>query len=221
MLGDLLKPETFEFFAKYVLAGFVIILVANAFVIGRKPRPAEAALEIVLYSLLNQLMWLAIGSIAALMRDSIGIGWSGPSVALQFYSEVLILPILIGSILGIGLKRRWLHPVLRALSLPIVDPYPRAYDHVFAEFEGQSLVIVAYADGKNIYGLFGYQSRAGRDPNHSEIFVEQLYEVDDLGQWTPSSPPRSALVSLDGMRAIEFIPITNNPEVQDGTQTNR
>lgn len=210
MFADLLTPETFEFFALYVLSGFVIIIVANAFVVGRKPRPSEALLEIILYSLFNQLVWLVASSAAAWVSSRAAVDLWHPSDQAQFYLQVLGLPVVIGWILGLGTKRRWLTPALRALSLPIVDPYPRAYDHVFAEFEGQALLIIAFADGKNIYGRYGYASRASRDPSHSEVYLEELYEVDAAGKWAPASPSRSALVKLEGLRAIEIIPIADD-----------
>ncbi len=218
MAKDLITPETFEFFARYVLSGFLIILVANAFIFGRKPKTSEALLEIVLYSLLNQLVWFLLSSlvlwfhglfveVGVLLPDRLK-----PNANVSFYLQVLVQPVAIGWLIGLSRRNRWLHPISRALSLPIADPYPRAYDHVFAEFEGEKLVIVAFEDGKNIYGLFGYNSRASRDPEHSEIYVQQLYDVDGTGKWKASDPPKSAFINLDGVRAIEFIPLPEQEE---------
>ncbi len=210
IFADLLKPETFEFFARFVLSGFLIILVVNAFIFGKKPKAGEALLEIILYSLFNQLIWFLIASFGYwfLYRDGQISGWElriTPSKDLQFYLQVLVQPLALGALLGLARKNRWFHPVSRALSLPISDPYPRAYDHVFAEFVGEALIAVHYTEGPSVYGKYGFDSRASRDPAHSELYVERLYTVSRDGEWTPSDPPRSAFVSLAGVRAIEFL----------------
>ncbi len=224
MIDKLLTPDTFEFFARYVLSGFIIIAVANAFVFGKKPRPGEALLEIVLYSLLNQLLWSIVSETIKYMYSNVlpvnlHHPWLTPSDGKLFYYQVVVLPICIGVLLGIATQRRWFQPVFKVLSLPITDPYPRAYDHVFAEFEGEALFAVHYEQGPSIYGLYGLSSRASRDPDRSELYLERLYSVSEDGEWIPSDPPRSALVSLMGMRAIEILKLEAVEENADATKT--
>lgn len=216
MFEKLLDPANFEFFAKYVLSGFVIVLVTNAYVAGQKPQLAEKAFEIVLYSLINQWIWLGLSSLASLAVSNLPANFRPPIIGpqLAFNLQVIALPICLGIFSGLSLQRGWRRNFARVISLPLVDPYAQAYDHVVAQFKGQAFVVIAYENGENIFGLFGYQSRASRDVERSELYLERLYDVDENGKWTPTGPAKSAPVQLKNVRAIEFIPVK---EDQNGT----
>lgn len=203
-----LTPTNFDFFARYVLAGFLVYIVRNAFVFGERPKIAEVALDILLLSLVNQAIWrIATFSLseacghqlvhAACLRVT-------PSAEFSLYVEVLVLPGFLGWFLGTFLRKGWGGRIARVLSFPLLDPIPRAYDHVFAS-RGTGFVILTFQSGTVIYGYYGPNSRAGRDPERSEMYVERLYSVDDDGNWNELDPPRAALIALDGLRAIEFL----------------
>ena len=44
-MQQLFTPESFEFFARYLLSGFIIILVRSKFVIANQPKPMEVFIE--------------------------------------------------------------------------------------------------------------------------------------------------------------------------------
>jgi hypothetical protein len=75
-----------------------------------------------------------------------------PAVRLPFFLEVLVLPVLLGLALGLNLRRGWNEALLRRLSMPIVQPTRRAYDHLFGEIRRESFLIVTYEDGTTVYG---------------------------------------------------------------------
>jgi hypothetical protein len=204
--------EAFEFFARFVLSGFVIFLVRNAYVVGERPKFSEFALDIGLYSLVNQLIWRLMGWLLSLIFAALtkmstapeSLPRLVPGEDLQFYLEVLVLPICIGIVTGKAMRDGWLTGPFKALSIPIVDPVPRAYDHVFSQRD-VGFVIVTFRDGQRVYGYYGNASRAGRDPARSEIYLERLYSIDETGQWIEMKPSRSVLVNLSDLRAIEFL----------------
>jgi Family of unknown function (DUF6338) len=204
--------ETFEFLARFLISGFIIFLIRNAYVVGERPKISELALDLALFSLINQLVfrlfaWAALWIHGAIIRVSnTPTKWEtfsfGPDVA--FFLEVICLPVIIGILSGNALAKGWFSGPFRALSIPVVDPLPRAYDHVFSQ-RGTSFVILTFRSGEIVYGYYGPNSRAGRDPARSEIYLERLYIVNSIGQWTETSPPRSALINLTDLRSIEFI----------------
>jgi hypothetical protein len=207
------SPLTFEFFARYVIAGFIIFLIRNAFVVGERPKLGDISLDVVLFGLVNQLVWQFIvwvsGGFASMAKalSTSPQAFTGLKLDdnLIFYLEVLFLPIAIGLVSGKLLRNGWQSVALRTLSMPIVDPIPRAYDHVFS-MRSEGFVIVTYKDGTQIFGYYGSDSRAGRDPNRSELYLERMYEPGkDDGQWKEVKPPRSVLLSLSELRSIEFI----------------
>ena len=179
-----LDPLTFDFFARFVLTGFLIYLIRSAYAVGERPRISEIALDIALFSLLNQLVWqlltwvtpAAIDMLRGLSTSPVLFTGLGLPERLAFFREVLGLPVLLGILAGRALRSGWQRSLLRRLAMPVVDPLPRAYDHVFAN-RGVGFVIVTYRDGTQVYGYYGPNSRAGRDPARSELYLERIYLV--------------------------------------------
>lgn len=212
LIGTLLNIEAFEFFARYVLAGFIIYMIRNAYVVGERPQISEIALDILLFGLVNQLIFRIAAWLAAILGDFALVGsthpdrlaFFTPGEQARFYIEILIVPILIGVVSGHALRYGWTRGVLRAVALPLVDPIPRAYDHVFSQ-RGTGFVILTFDDNTRIHGYYGKASRAGRDPGRSEIYLERLYVVSEDGTWAETVPQRAALISLAGVRSIEFL----------------
>jgi hypothetical protein len=66
-------------------------------------------------------------------------------------------------------------------------------------------VIVTYKDKTQVFGYYGPNSRAGRDPSRSELYLERLYLPQTQGPWQEMQPPRAILLNLSEVRSIEFI----------------
>lgn len=215
---DFLSPSNFDFFARFFLAGFIIFSVRSRYVLGEKPRATEIVFESVVLSLLNQLAFLILApsvSYATLilpewMIDFLSAVSGGRSA---FFIEILVLPAFLGVLFGINLRRGWNSAILRRLAMPIVHPTRRAYDYAFGDNRQESFVIVTYADGTVVYGYYGQNSLAASDPDRSDLYLERLYDLDDANRWIPTTPSKSALLSLKDVRSIEFI--QSQEEVSD------
>ena len=66
-------------------------------------------------------------------------------------------------------------------------------------------MIVTFNDGTVVYGFFGKDSLAASDGNRGDIYLERLYHRDGNDRWSEALPRRGTLLSLDGMRSIEFL----------------
>lgn len=197
--NNFFTPDTFDFFAKYLVAGYIVMIVRARFIVSERPKATEIIVEAVILSLINQLVFQLI--IWPLPERAITL--IGPRAL--FFAEVLVLSSLIGLILGANLSRGWNRAVLRRLSLPVIQPIQRAHDFAFGNNRQPGLVIVRYADGTCVYGYFGPASLAASDTNRSDLFLERLYSVDEAGQWSETQPLRGALISLTDVRSIEFL----------------
>jgi hypothetical protein len=121
-MNSLITPANFDFFARYLLAGWIIILMRSRFVAGLRPRPADLLMETVIFSLGNQLVWLAITSFI-LTPLAISL-----SPQITFFAEILALPVSIGLLLGWSLTFSLRNAFLRRLALPVTHPVERAHD---------------------------------------------------------------------------------------------
>ena len=208
-MPDIFKPDTFDFFAKYFLAGFIIASVRARYVIGEKPSSADVIYEAIILSLINQLIFQALASIAVWIGPAfsnwptiVGLYEAGDYFSLQL--EVLVLPAVLGLLTGLILRAGWNTPILSRLAMPIIHPTQRAYDYAFGDITTDRFVIITYFDGTMIYGYFGDQSLASSAPDRGDIYIERLYDLIE-GVWTPTEPPKSALLILKDLRSIEFI----------------
>lgn len=206
MVTELFTPDNFDFFARYFLAGFILFSVRSRYVLGERAKPAEIVFEAIILSLINQLVFVVLTTFAIWLAARAPILNLSVSTRVLFLAEVLVLPALLGVAFGWNLRQGWNTAVLRRLAMPVVHPTRRAYDYAFSDRD-ESFVIINFRDGTTVYGFFGPASLAASDPNRSDIYLERLYDVDDDGQWTESTPSRSALISLDEIRSIEFVPI--------------
>ena len=198
-MTELIDPSNFQFFARYLLAGLIIIWVRGNFAVGERPRLSEMAVEAVVLSLVNQLT-------AQLLAWTAGaLGVPKPPAELAFFTEVLVLPALLGLVFGLSLSKGWSQAVFRRLSMPVQNPARRAYDFAFTFNEIEGFVIVTYEDGTKVYGYYGENSLAANDPDRSDLYLERIYELDEDGQWFEQTPPRGALLSLKSLRSIEFL----------------
>lgn len=203
-MTDLINPANFDFFARYLLAGWIIIFVRSRFVIGERPRLAEALVEAVVLSLFNQMAVLVLATLAQTSGFGLSLFASLPANA-AFLAEVLLLPTLLGLLAGWNLSQGWNRALLRRLAMPIEHPVRRAYDFAFTQLRAPAFLIVTYDDGTRVFGYFGANSLAASDLARSDIFLEHLYDVSQDGTWTPTEPQKSALLYLTSVRSIEFV----------------
>ena len=189
-MPPLFSPDSFEFFARYLFAGYVVIVVRAAFVTGARPKPGELIVEAVILSLIVQL---CVSSLRLFPGYPATVSQTDP----LFFVEVLLVPALLGALFGFNLSRGWNRSILRRLSLPVTHPSHTGYDFAFANGRKPSFVVITFDDGSVVRGWFGEHSLASSDPSRSDIYLERIYS-DGEGV-------RSGIVSLAGMRSIEFI----------------
>jgi hypothetical protein len=208
-MAQFLTPETFDFFATYLLAGYVVIIVRSRFILGLRPKPAELIIEAIIFSLINQLLASAIVEITRIYgviawMDSVAYIPSSNS-KFYFFLKILALPTLIGLAMGYNLSSGWKNALMRRLSMPVIHPVQKGYDFAFGRDRDAGFVIVTYFDGTSVAGYFGENSLASSDPDRSDLYLERLYKVGDEGEWSEPDPARSGLVNLNDVRSIEFL----------------
>ena len=205
-MGQLLGPETFEFLARFFLAGWLFLSVRSWWVRGERPRPNEVLFEAITLSLLNQLVALIT---LPLLSDET----DGGNNLLRLLTEVLFQPLAFGILVGWLAERNSLPDGLRRLLMPSTTPVSDAFDFAFAQIKNESFLILRFNDGRAIYGFFGKNSFASNDGEGSGVFLEALFVLGDDEKWIGAEPPRSAWINLDGLASIEMI---SEEEVENG-----
>lgn len=194
----LLNPETFEFFAKYILAGFVFLSARASLVSGEKPRPNETILESVILSLLNHLVW------------RFGTSWIFGAFSVWpteviLVIEVVVQPYLLGLCVGWAVQADKLPAGLRRMVMPFLRPANDSFDLGLEQIQRRAFVIVTYIDGHVVYGLFGRRSLSSKDQDRGGLYLERLFQVGNDGNWIDAHPPRSGWISMVNVRSVEFL----------------
>ena len=170
---------------------------------GERPRNAELFFEVVVLSLVNQLVFLTLSAAVRSLPAPTGV--PAPSAEVLFLAEVLLLPMALGALFGLNLRRGWDRALLRRLSMPVQHPVRTGYDFAFAEGREPCFVLISFRDGHEVRGWFGENSLAASDTSRGDIYLERVYDVGEDGTWVEPNPARAAYVSLDDVRAIEFL----------------
>ena len=218
-MEKLLTPETFEFFARFLLAGYVVIFVRSTFVLGLRPKPAELLIEAVILSIVVQLCAFGLEALHDVVaatdwaKDSLPDFLLIPPDALKLAIRVLFIPAALGALLGYFLHSNFRSGILRRFSLPVVHPVRKAHDFAFGNNRQAGFVEVTFDDGTKIGGWFGENSLAATDDTRSDLYLERAYIIQDNGDWKEANEPRAILINLKDVRSIEFL---LNEEVENG-----
>jgi hypothetical protein len=119
---------------------------------------------------------------------------------------ILLGPTFIGLLLGYNVQKAWTRRLLFAIGLKPVHPIPTAWDGRFGSVQQAHWVLVTLAGGEHIGGLFGQWSWASTDPNERDLYLEQIYEIDDDGTWQTVCHEKGVLIRDREIRYLEIWP---------------
>ncbi|ARC88003.1 hypothetical protein B5V46_04930 [Rhodovulum sp. MB263] len=194
-----------------MLAGYVVIFVRSAFVMGLRPKPAEILIEAIILSLIVQFIVYVLAAfygsvvIASLSEHDLPDWLVDPPDILHLVFIVLVVPTGLGWTLRLFLRSDWRNGLLRRLSLPVIHPVQRAHDFAFGDNRAPGLVEITFNDGTKIGGWFGEKSLAASDDSRSDLYLERAYIIDKNGTWHEPSHRRAILLNLRDVRSVEFL----------------
>lgn len=183
----------------YLVPGLIIIYVRAQFLTGRLLPHKDAILS---YFTLSVIYLAIVQAITSLITGS----WSP-----LFQQTPYWLPIMLGgsAVFGvlIGLNAsygstRWL---LAKLGVYVPHAITTAWDWRFSRFT-ECLVTITLKDGSRVYGWCGAGSFIGSDPQNRDLYIAQVYDVDDNGTWTLKTLGKGIYIAAGEVRLIEFIP---------------
>ncbi len=59
-------------------------------------------------------------------------------------------------------------------------------------------------DGSTVAGLFRSHSFASSDPGERDLYIEQLWDIDDQGEWTVVAGEKSILIAANEICFVEL-----------------
>lgn len=163
-------------FAAFVVPGAVSLQVYRLKVSLPDHALKDNLLEAIVFSIVNfAILWFFIdyATNEKNIRENPLISYL--ILLLSFFVAPIIWPFILVAALRKMEKLRWIQP--RAKT---------GWDHFFNNLQQGCYIIVQLNDGSYIGGRFGTASHASGYPNPGNLFIEELWEVGEDGNFTGS-----------------------------------
>jgi len=191
------NQETLAFFLIFFIPGFISLKVYDLLIPGERRDFAKSFFDAMAYTALNfaALLWLI-----AMVR-------SGGLWPWQWYTAMFFLLIGMPALWPVLFLQIRKHPMV---AQRIASPNPRVWDDIFSK-RTPYWVIVHLKDQRRIGGLYGGKSFTSHSPAPPEIYLEQVWHVDENGGFTGTVVKSTAGILIMGtdILALEFFRYNN------------
>lgn len=185
----------------FLVPGFVWESVLHMFLRRREDRTERTWVRFLTLSALNYGLWSWLVYLLLVRDAALGRPWVA---ALAWFFILFVSPVALGAATGLLSQRATVRRLLARYGIYTVHPVPTAWDYVFSESTG-SWALATLVDGSTVAGVFSARSFASSDPSERDLFLEQVYRVDDDGLWQPVPMNRGVWIRGEAIRAIEFL----------------
>jgi len=185
------NQQTLALFLIFFVPGFISLRIYDLLIPSERRDFSKSLFDAVAYSALNfgALSWL-IG----LMRSG---RLSAPWWYVSVFAVLVVFPAIWPPLLLWIRKRPW-------FDEKFVGVNARVWDSIFAE-RRQYWVIVHLKDERRIGGLYSSNSLTSSSPAGPEIYLEQVWRLDDAGHFLePIESTAGILILGDEILALEF-----------------
>ncbi|WP_039245733.1 DUF6338 family protein [Clostridium novyi] len=189
---DIFDINKIELFIIFFLPGFISNKVWSLIVPCDTKKTSDCLLDIVCYSCINfgTTFWI-IDIINKLQNKNI-------LVYIGYFIILIVIPLL------------WPIIIRLILNIPSVKKYilivlPTSWDYIFSKREGY-FILVHLKDSSIIGGLYMSNSYAASYPNKQDIYIEQVWNVDEKGNFKSKVPNTKGLwINKEAFDYIEFL----------------
>jgi len=152
----------------------------------------------------EQQVWLRLFVLS--LFNAACFGWVLYVESLVYWVRILLLllagPVLIGYLVLLAVRYNIVFRLLEWLELNPVHPTPTAWDWKFPQMSKPAWVVVNLKNGGIILGYYGKNSFAASIPEQRDIYIENIYNMDEDGNWVDLG--KGVLVMKDEISSIEF-----------------
>jgi hypothetical protein len=120
---------------------------------------------------------------------------------------LLVGSVLFGVVVGLNASLGITRYLLQYVGLHLPHVMESGWDWRFSRFP-PSLMTITLKDGSRVSGWCGPASFIGSDPSNRDLYVEQVYDVDEEGNWTLRTPGKGVYIAEGEVRLVEFIPVS-------------
>lgn len=198
-MDKLLDPQALSIFLIFFVPGIIIMYFRSLFLTGRMPPIAEGAVSYVTISLIYHALAYPLATPLYLHPMPSGLH------TLLWFAFLFIFPTLAGIFLGQNIKRGWTRRLFGKLGFNTIHPVDCAWDWRFAGCP-DCWIMVILKDNTKWAGYLGTGSFMSSTSDERDIYIEQVYSVDDNDVWSPRTS--GVWLPHSEIQSIEFWPKT-------------
>lgn len=181
----------------YLLPGFLISFIFSRFFASKTRGITESLVE---YLVLTAIYYSLTYPISGLIFGE-GFDPKSPYTVLIFF---ILGPVAFGLVLGALNRRNAFHRLLRRLGITMVHPIPSAWDWRLYDMREGTFVLITLQDDSQVGGRFGPKAFASSDPAERDLYLDDIWHIDEEGEWTELEEKKGILIAAKEIKYIEF-----------------
>jgi hypothetical protein len=176
------------------LPGFVSLKIYDLLVPSHRRDFSKSMFDVIAYSVINFALALPLIYLIHTVSSLYDHGWAAIiSLIIVVFIVPTGLPFLMVKIFS------W--PVV---ARRIIHPIPKPWDYFFGQ-KIRCWVIVHLKDGRRIGGRFDTNSFASSFPNKEQIYIEEVWKIDELGAFQePINCSMGIIIAEENILGLEF-----------------
>lgn len=213
-------PTTIEaliIIALVLSPGFVFARVASGVIaFAREPGDVRFLLPTITCGTFVHIVlsWWTVRIVEFYRDDALG----DHPLQVVFWGFVLVFaaPAFLGVCAGQIANLRIVNDWLDVIGLGYVDRMPSAWDYMIRS-DRPGFARVHLKDGRSIGGVFFDQSFASTTPERADLFLEELWQLDDKGAFVAPLPETQGVwIAHDVMEYVElYVPTTKESDTNE------
>ncbi len=199
---EVLDQNRLSLFVIFVVPGFISMKLWGMLVATEEKSLSGSLLEAAFYGALN----LALTSWIILLAYDLDLKKNHYVIYLVCVFAILFIFPMIWPVL------LWKLRTSQVISKFILHPFPTSWDFFFA-MKQPCFVIVHLKGGGKIGGLFYNESYASSHPQKRDIYLNEVWEIDETGHFLNKVPDSQGLwIDQGSFTFMEFLAIPQNEE---------
>ena len=203
-------PEVVVLLLYLVVPGFIFIRIYDVFAPGERRSLGEVIIDTVGTSFICMMFWFWPFAALYDYRDSLP-----PWLRYLTLAVLTVLAAFVTPVLGAYLIHRLRHS--RYLTGSISQPSPTSWEGFFSAKAENYYVRFYLKTGEKLGGYYGDDSFATSFPHGEEIYVEEVWRLDEDGRFAEQiEGTKGAFVSREDCTLLEFFEVREASGNKDG-----
>jgi len=203
---DVFKVDALLVIIYFVIPSFIAITVHDHIIPSEQRKWNDLLLSMICYGAFNFVLYSLLISAISHIISPMAIHFPVFEVAIDyrfFIFGCLLLPTLLGFVSGILPKSTFL--LKKIFHGLILHPEPTAWDFLFSQRKRSFFVLFALKSGFKGAGLYSEKSYVSTYPQPQEIYLEEVWRVNNHGPWEKVERTAGTLLLRDECSYLEFI----------------